>query len=66
MLERRSKWKFRGYLHIIGMFTNETATNIILKKLQKILATEYKNNTYFRFIKKIEGIMKISDKVPKI
>ena len=34
--------------------------------LQTILATEYRNNTYFRFIKKIEGIMKISDNVPKI
>ena len=34
--------------------------------LQKILATEYRNNTYFRFMKKIKGIMKISDKVPKI
>ena len=66
MLERRSKWRFSGYLHIIVMFKNETATNIILKKLQKILATKYTNNTYFRFIKKIEGIMKISDKVPKI
>ena len=34
--------------------------------LQKILATQYGNNTYFRFMKKIEGIMKISDKVPKV
>ena len=34
--------------------------------LQKILATEYGNNTYFHFIKKSEGIMKISDKVPKV
>ena len=34
--------------------------------LQTILATEYRNNTYFRFIKKIGGIMKISDKVAKI
>ena len=67
MLKRRSKWGFSaGYLHIFVVFKNETATNIILKMLQKILATEYRNNTYFRFIKKIEGIMKISDKVPNI
>ena len=52
-------------MHIFVVFKNETATNIILKMLQTILATEYRNNTYFRFIKKIEGIMKISDKVPK-
>ena len=67
MLERRSKWGFSArYLHIFVVFKNETATNIILKMLQKILATEYRNNTYFRFIKKIEGFMKISDKVPNI
>ena len=32
---------------------------------QTLLATEYKNNTYFCFIKKNEAI-KVSDEVPRI